>query len=140
MKSLDMTNEQIKISFPKKTLNKNSSSSSQMNIRSSKKLLMVSNSHKNSDLFSKKLKKVSTESGQSFSIQKIGLNQSIKYSNKKILKHIKKDMSKEFLYKRTKGKGNKSETGNRLNIKKTHKKVPSSSQHKYENEINFLGT
>ena len=137
MKSLDMTTEHLKIPFPKKTLVKNSSSSSQMNIRSSKKMLIVSNSHKNSDLFSKKLKKVSTESGKSFSIQKMGLHQSVKYSNKKTFKHIRNNISRDFQYKHIKDKG---DMENVLKIKKSHSKVPSSSQHKYEKEINFIGS
>lgn len=133
MKSLDMTNEQLKISFPKRSLIKNTSSSSQINIHSSNKILMLSNSGKNTEMFLKQAKKPSDDSLKSFSIQKLGLNKSEKYSSKKI--------PKEGPLKKLKASKNISQLSNAMKAMnvKMHKRIPSSSQHKYENDLLFQG-
>lgn len=134
-----MTNEQITISFPRRTLIKNSSSSSQMNIRSSKKMLLVSKSRKNSDLFTKKHKKSSTESGQSFSIKKIRLNQSIKYSNKKNFQNIKSHVTRNIHKRNIKKNKNKSEVSNIQKTKKSGNQTNIVVLDKYNNNLHLIG-
>lgn len=139
MKSLDMTSEQLKLSLSRKTLLKNSSSS-QMNLHSSKKMLVISSSQKNSDLFSKQLKKPSQDSTNSFSINKLGLNQSEQFSNKKLTNELAQGKMREPQSKRLKRLKNKSEVSNLGRPVIQHRKVPSSSQHQYDHYLNLKGT
>ena len=75
MKSLDITNSHLQIALSKRTLIKNSSSSSQVKLRSSKRTLGP-NSRKNSDLHSKNLKMQTCQS-IGYSNQKQTENQSV---------------------------------------------------------------
>jgi hypothetical protein len=139
MKSLDMTNEQMKMSLSKKTLQKNSSSS-QMNLHSSKKMLYISDSHKNSELLSKQFKKPSQDSTNSFSIKKLDQNQSDQFSNQKIQNELGQFKGNLLRPKRIKVVKNKSELSNVTRPVYQHKKAPSSTQHKLEMGLNLIGT